>query len=580
MDHPGRGRTLRAAGHPGRTRADFHFSVLRRVMRCQPARFPHTVRLMPSPSNLPAPLALHAAMRRELHFFTLYRVFEAALLCLTVFSPVTEWFPAPRHPQLAVSVALAYLIIACLLFAYRQSGVVARQVLAGVMTDILVTALATHALPGVASGIAMMLLFNIGAAALLLPLRSGLTVAGSASLALLLQSAWSFFTAEGTPRPAAEIAMFATSYLAIATLTSVLGRQLRASEALAEQRGSQAANLAELNELIIRRMRTGVLLVNGDDEIRLANEAAMLQLGDAGEGRRLLATAAPALEVRLRKWLRDGQHDATPLQLAADLPEVLPRFARLLAGGEQVLVFLDDAELASRRAESLTLATLGRFSASLAHEIRNPLAAISYATQLLEESRDIPESDRRLLEIIYQQTRRMNGIIENVLSLARRERAQPEHVELCEFAQQFVDDYRQSHPLDNDQLEARSPAQQVPCLMDRRQLQQVVTVLVHNALIYGRLPGQPARITLHVHRDTKGGPLLDVVDHGPGIPDAVSNQLFRPFFTTSGHGTGLGLYIAREMCLANQADLDYVALPAGGACFRIRLAGARAIDTA
>ncbi|MFN3310429.1 MAG: sensor histidine kinase, partial [Thermomonas sp.] len=298
------------------------------------------------------------------------------------------------------------------------------------------------------------------------------------------------------------------------------------------------------------------------------------------EGRRLLATAAPALEARLRRWLRDGQHDPTPLQLAPDLPEVLPRFARLLAGGEQVLVFLDDAELASRRAETLTLATLGRFSASLAHEIRNPLAAISYATQLLEESREIPESDRRLLEIIYQQTRRMNGIIENVLGLARRERAQPEPVELGEFARHFVADYHQSHPLEDDRLEARIPPQPVHCLADRRQLQQVVTVLVHNALIYGRMPNEPARVALHVHRDDRGAPLLDVVDHGPGIPEGVASQLFRPFFTTSGHGTGLGLYIAREICTANQADLRHVPLPGGGACFRIRLAGARAIATA
>src|SRR5690606_15181098 len=142
-----------------------------------------------------------------------------------------------------------------------------------------------------------------------------------------------------------------------------------------------------VNDVIARRRGPGGLRVAGDGEIRLANEAAMLQLGDAGEGRRLLATAAPGLEARLRRWERDGANDPTPLQLAPDLPEVLPRFARLLAESDQVLVFLDDAELASRRAETLTLATLGRFSASLAHEIRNPLAAISYATQLLEESR-------------------------------------------------------------------------------------------------------------------------------------------------------------------------------------------------
>jgi two-component system sensor histidine kinase PilS (NtrC family) len=338
--------------------------------------------------------------------------------------------------------------------------------------------------------------------------------------------------------------------------------------------------MAEVNELIIRRMRTGVLLVDGDGAIKLANEAAMLQLGGLDEGRRDLVLAAPELAQRLQDWRRDGANEQPPLQLAAGLPEVLPRFARLLAEGDQTLVFLDDTSQDARRAESLTLATLGRFSASLAHEIRNPLAAISYATQLLEESREIAEADRRLLEIIYQQTQRMNGIVENVLGLARRERAQPEHVDLGEFIAHFVKDYRSSHPLEFDQLDAIAPAAPLGAMVDRRQLQQAVTVLVHNALVYGRLPGEPARISLRAHVDDSGAPVLDVVDRGPGIPETVAAQLFRPFFTTSGHGTGLGLYIARELCFANEASLEHVPIPAGGACFRIRLPGTRAFATA
>ena len=532
---------------------------------------------MPTSSASP----IQAAIRRELHFFTLYRVLEAALLCLTVFSPVGVFLGGePRHPLLAMAVALTYLLVACLLFFWRSRGHVRPMVLLGIGLDIAASLLAMHALPSAAAGIAMMLLFNVGAAAMLLPRRWSLTIAGLAGAALIGEYLWSLLAGHGHQRPLAEMLMFAVSYLAIATLTSVLGRQMRASQALAEERGSQVANMAEVNELIIRRMRTGVLLVEGNGEIRLANEAAMLQLGNRGEGRRTLATTAPELARRLHRWQHDGDGEPAPLQLSPDLPEVLPRFTRLLAGSDQVLVFLDDGSLASRRAESLTLATLGRFSASLAHEIRNPLAAISYATQLLEESRDIPEADRRLLEIIYQQTHRMNGIVENVLGLARREAARPEHVDLGEFVRNFVAEYQESHPLENDRLEAHLPRATVAAMIDRRQLQQVVTVLVHNALVYGRLPGEPARIGVHARLDDGGAPLLDVTDRGPGIPDMVAAQLFRPFFTTSGHGTGLGLYIARELCQANQATLGYVPVPAGGACFRIRLAGARAITTA
>ncbi len=525
-----------------------------------------------------SPESYRSAARRELHYFSLYRILEAALLCLVVFSPVGVLIGEPHAPMLGRGIALFYLIAAILLFLVRDRGHLRQHVLVGVAVDIIVAVLAIHALPGAGSGVSMMLLFNVGAAALLLPLRLGLGTALFAAVALICEYVVRALAGTGSTRPLAELLMFTISYLAMATLTNLVGRQMRASEALATRRGNQAANLAEVNDLIIRRMRTGVLLVDGDGEIKLANEASMLQLGGISEGRRTLAQIAPELAQRLQRWRHDGASDPIPLQLAPDLPEVLPRFARLLADDAQVLVFLDDTSLLSRRAESLTLATLGRFSASLAHEIRNPLAAISYATQLMEESPDIPEADRRLLQIIYQQTHRMNGIVENVLGLARRERAQPENVELVEFARHFVDDYREIHPLENDRIDLISATRPITAIVDRRQLQQVVTALVHNALVYGRMPGQPARISLRVHTSESGAPILDIADRGPGMPEMVSNQLFRPFFTTSEHGTGLGLYIARELCHANQATLDHIPVPAGGCCFRIRMSGAGALS--
>jgi len=377
--------------------------------------------------------------------------------------------------------------------------------------------------------------------------------------------------------------MFSIGYLALATLMSVLGRQMRNSYELAERRGNEAAHLAEVNELIIRRLRTGVLLVDGQGRLRMANEAATALLGEVGDGaehgHRDLGVAMPELARRLAQWRNDGKADDTPLQLSSDQTEIVPRFTRLLAGSDQALIFLDDTSLLAQRAESITLATLGRFSASLAHEIRNPLAAISYAVQLLEESDDIRAADRRLLEIVRQQGTRMNGIVENVLGMARREPAKPEHVDLIGFTRQFVEEYLAIHPIEHDTLLAKGTEHGVTALVDPRQLHQVLTVLVHNALVYGRMPGEPARVSVNVHTDTYNVPVIDVTDRGPGIPEGVTSRLFRPFFTTSPHGTGLGLYIARELCRANQATLDYIPLPAGGGCFRIRLADSSTLTT-
>ncbi len=512
------------------------------------------------------------ALRRELYFFTLYRLLEAAMLVLVLFGPVADMIGPPRHDLLARAVALSYFFLATLLFLFgrRPGGDLRGNALAGIATDLFFGLLAIHAIPAAGTGIALMLIFNVGAAALLLPARFGLGAAIIAALGIIAEYVWSTVLDESN-RLLAEPIMFSIGYLAIATLTSILGRQMRISYDLAESRGVETAHLTEVNELIIRRLRTGVLLVDGHNRVQLANEAAILLLGDAGDGQRDLGLAIPELSRRLAIWRQDGKADETPLQIVVDQPEVVPRFTRLLAGSDQTLVFLDDTSLVSRRAESMTLATLGRFSASLAHEIRNPLAAINYAVQLLEESDDIPTADRRLLEIIRQQGVRMNGIVENVLGLARREPAKPDHVELVAFTRHFVDDYRAGHPLEDDSLRATATHPRIATLVGPRQLHQILTVLVHNALIYGRVPGEPARVGLHVHLRNHDQPIIDVIDRGPGIPERVVQQLFRPFFTTSGHGTGLGLYIARELCRANQASLDYVPLPAGGSCFRVRL---------
>ena len=154
-----------------------------------------------------------------------------------------------------------------------------------------------HALPAASPGIALMLLFNIGAAALLLPLRYGLGGAALAALALIGEMRVDARCSDGGRRAAARRTddVLGVASSRIAMLTYLLGRQMRASQALAERRGAEVNDLAEINELIIRRMRTGVVVVDGDGGLRLANEAALLLLGEAGEGERNLMIAAPDL---------------------------------------------------------------------------------------------------------------------------------------------------------------------------------------------------------------------------------------------------------------------------------------------
>ncbi|WP_312914275.1 ATP-binding protein [Stenotrophomonas sp.] len=522
--------------------------------------------------------------RRELYFFALYRVLIATLLAALVFSPLTPFAGEAHRPLLAKAVAVAYLLVSLALLLWGRSERWLQSIVFGsVLVDIVAATLLSHALPGASAGISMSLLFNIAAAALLLPLARAMMLALLASIASVTEYIWQAFEGSDNLRTLAELAMFVTSYLALAFISYQIGSRTRRTQQLADRRSAEVANLFEVNELIIRRMRTGVLVVDAAGQITLVNEAASALLGDSeddsGAEPQSLANASPELSRRLQRWRSGWQEEEQPLQLIPDQPEVLPRFARLLADSDLTLVFLDDTSVVSKRAESLTLSTLGRFSASLAHEIRNPLAAINYATQLLEESEHIGDADRRLLQIIHQQCQRTNGIVESVLAMARRERANPENLDLAAFVRRFVLEYKQTLSQDTDSLEVIIREPSVPALMDSRHLHQVLTALVHNALKYGRVAEEPARVRIRVASGERNA-VIDVMDRGPGIPDAIAAQLFRPFYTTSEHGTGLGLYIARELCRANQAQLDYVSVPGGGACFRLTLSTPKTAFTA
>jgi two-component system sensor histidine kinase PilS (NtrC family) len=510
-------------------------------------------------------------IRRELRVLNIYRVFQAlAYVVLSFSSLIFTWMPL-SDPLIARASAAVYLLFALVMLARtsRMPRRLTANASACLTVDMLAAFLATLAIPSAHTGIAAMLVINVGAAALLLAPRLGGLFAALATLAMLAQA---LLAGNDPAAPLLEAGLFGVAYFATAALCYALGSQMRASEALAEQRGTDLANLAQINDLIIRRMRTGVLLVDDSNHIHQINESAWVLMGNPGVDQRDLGAIAPELSRRLYHWRTIHESDSTAVALAEGAPEVVPRFTRLSAHDDaHVLVFLDDTSLVSQRAEQLTLTTLGRLSASIAHEIRNPLAAIRYSAQLLAES-ELSDADQRMVEIINNHCGRVNEIIENILQLSRRERSRPENLDLNNWAVRFIDEYKEANDTGPDLLRPLLYPRPVEALADPQHLQQVVWNLVQNALRYGRLPDEPARVMVVARLASDNGPpLLEVIDRGPGIPPKVAAQIFEPFFTTHQYGTGLGLYLAKQMCDANQANLEYVPVAGGGSCFRITL---------
>ncbi|GGY26516.1 two-component sensor histidine kinase [Rhodanobacter panaciterrae] len=515
-----------------------------------------------------------ATIRHELSFLNVFRLVQALVYAGLAFGPSGMGWPQLAAPGFARTVTTLYLIFALVaLLLNRRSMPYARTAVATtLMVDIAAAVLAIAAMHDARIGIAMMLAVNLSAGALILPWRLSSFFAAVATLGMLGHT---FFRSSGNNSGGdlLEAALFGLAYFASTTLCHVLGRQLRATEALAEQRSTDLANLSQINELIIRRMKTGVLLVDDANRIHQINESAWMLMGNPGADQRDLGQLAPELSRRLYHWMTSGKLDETATQLADGVPEVVPRFTRLAPNDDShVLIFLDDTSLLSRRAEELTLTSLGRLSASIAHEIRNPLAAIRYSAQLLAESTSMDATDQRMVEIINNHCIRLNEIIENILQLSRRERSRPETLDLGHWAQGFVEEYSQGNDLGADSLRViASSGTPVAAVADPQQLQQVVWNLVQNALRYGRLPGEPARVMVVTRQGEHGVPILEVIDRGPGIAPKVAAQIFEPFYTTHEYGTGLGLYLARQMSDANQAALEYVRVAGGGSCFRLVL---------
>jgi two-component system sensor histidine kinase PilS (NtrC family) len=234
------------------------------------------------------------------------------------------------------------------------------------------------------------------------------------------------------------------------------------------------------------------------------------------------------------------------------------------------LIFVEDTRQITQQAQQLKLASLGRLTASIAHEIRNPLSAISHAAQLMQESTELKSDDKRLANIVENHSQRVNTIIENVISLSRRSQATPHKFELQTWLEEFVKEFCQAHQYDADLILVRVDPVDLQVSADSEQLKQVLFNLCQNGMRYSEKHTGKANLALHAYQSaTNDLPALDIIDEGPGIPEDDRSRIFEPFFTTENSGTGLGLYLAKELCEANQVNLDYLVTDQGKSCFRL-----------
>ncbi|MCL6416177.1 ATP-binding protein [Aestuariirhabdus sp. Z084] len=415
-----------------------------------------------------------------------------------------------------------------------------------------------------------LIIIAVAAGNVLVTGRAGTLLAAIATLGMLGNTLY-FVVFQDTPAKGhINAGVLGILFFATAFGMQTLAGRLRRIELRSLEQQRQYQQLQQLNHSIIQRMRTGIVVIDEQQQVVLMNEAAA-QLLDCSQRHGLLDNIAPQLSQRLKEWFENPTLMGDPFQVRPDTAKIQASFTQLDADGQHhLLIFLDDTLMVTQQAQQLKLASLGRLTASIAHEIRNPLGAISHAAQLMQESPQLPKSDLRLLEIIQNHSRRMNRIIENILQLSRRRASLTEQFQLFPWLEQYLEEHQLAEK-SNTNIEFDAP-QELSVHMDCDQFTQILNNLCQNGLRYSEMKTGQASLTLRVGiKGDSGHPYLDVIDQGPGVPEAMREQIFEPFYTTETTGTGLGLYISKELCEANHASLELLNSEQGS-CFRITFA--------
>jgi len=407
---------------------------------------------------------------------------------------------------------------------------------------------------GFSSGLSILINIAIAGNCLMHQGRTSLLFAGIASVLFVVEQAIMNASFWAGSEPLFNVALYCASFFATAILAHELSRRVRTSERIATERGVDLANLQRLNTLVIDRMNTGVVVVDDGGQVCLINQAA----------ERLLDKRT-LLDATLIETLK---HRANHKVFFDDLGLMMVYIPSASHGVSTNLIFIDSVAEWAEQAQQMKLASLGRFTASIAHELRNPLGAIDHAAQLLAESSELPPSDTRLVEIIKNHSARMNQVIKNILQLSRRDHASMTTLNLDTWLLNFTEQYQQSQK-ETVKFTLQFKVNMAEIRFDTSHLQQILTNLFDNGIRYSKRHSGTTALGVSTGQTSLGNYYIDVRDCGPGISPAERQHLFEPFYTTERSGTGLGLYLAKELCEMNQASLQLNETSEQGTCFRI-----------
>ena len=508
---------------------------------------------------------------QALAYFNYYRILLSGLFLLLVYigrlpqplgSLDEELFSIACHSYLLIAIVFSYFI-RCEFPRFNL------QVAFHVLIDIIMLSLLMYSSNGLSSGFGLLIAIAVAGGSLLRVGKIAILFAAIATFFVLGHEVYLQFFEFYYSVNYTHAGILGATFFIIAIIGNLLATKVKETEALAELQAIEINELAKLNEHIVQRMLSGIMVLDRDMNILLINKSAKHLIGQHGESTNKASYFISFyIKEHLDVWLQNSDKQNIIIKFDEGEVELQVSFIKLtLESSYQVLIFIENFSRVKQRAQHLKLASLGRLTASIAHEVRNPLGAINHASQLLCESESLTVEDLRLTEIINDHSLRINNIIENVLSISRREKTTSEEFALIPWLIKFIDEFATGCELPKNCVRLEENKNDIFVRMDPSQLYQVLWNLCENAKRYSR--GIPIVTLLCDVGDDSQRPYIDIIDYGMGISNEIKEQLFEPFFTTETKGSGLGLYLARELCEANQATLILHTTSTKGTIFRV-----------
>lgn len=495
--------------------------------------------------------------------FSFYRLVLSCLFLALYYSQIGILLIT--HEQLYLFTSITYFLVAMIAWVLiiKRSPGYASQAQMLVFSDIFLITIIMHACGGIDSGIGALMLVSTAAGGLLLGGRCAMLFAAIASLFVFAEHAYSFRLEGGNTTPYSYAGILGAGFFTLALLSYVLAKRSEQTELISAQQQQTISSLEELNQYIIQNMQSGIIITNQEQIITRYNEACPHLLGRS----RLpetLSEISSSLANAFSQWQTQPERNSVRFSTAEKI-ELHVHFTSLPTRHALFfMITLEDQGIYNQRVQQSKLASLGQLTANIAHEIRNPLGAISHAGQLLAECPQLSAQDKRLTEIIQTHSLRMNAIIEEILQLSQKHDSKQEPIDLPSWVANYIDRFESKYISRPGQLTLSVEAGVQTALFDPQHLTQILNNLCENALKYSEETEKPILLKVNTFFNQ---PSIDVIDYGSGVPESLLVHLFEPFFTTSSSGTGLGLYISRDLAELNQSVLSYHHLKNERGCY-------------